>query len=172
MMHIIIYVQTLEPENLNIRIILVPLNSNCSCTAEYVSKTSLYKTTKKNSANITCRPRPTSLWDYTNEWHTNKSYSSTTGLQQNRISFPLHTKWYPSSCTLSILRLVRIAIIRASSCFCSLWCSQGMCKMRRRWRVIVCKIKGKAIPLQAWTGPEDSRRLRLLDFKTIGTWRR
>ena len=30
----------------------------------------------------------------------------------------------------------------------------------------------KAIPLQAWTGPEGSRRLRLPDFKTIGTWRR
>jgi hypothetical protein len=29
--------------------------------------------------------------------------------------------------------------------------------------------KGKAIPLQAWTSPEDSRRLRLPDFKTIGT---
>jgi hypothetical protein len=28
---------------------------------------------------------------------------------------------------------------------------------------------GKAIPLQAWTGPEGSRRLRLPDFKTIGT---
>jgi hypothetical protein len=27
----------------------------------------------------------------------------------------------------------------------------------------------KAIPLQAFTGPEVSRRLRLLDFKTIGT---
>ena len=32
--------------------------------------------------------------------------------------------------------------------------------------------KGKAIPLQAWTGPEGSRRLRFPDFKTIGTWRR
>ena len=31
--------------------------------------------------------------------------------------------------------------------------------------------KGKATPLQAWTGPESSRRLRLPDFKTIGTWR-
>jgi hypothetical protein len=29
--------------------------------------------------------------------------------------------------------------------------------------------KVKAIPLQAWTGPEGSRRLRLPDFKTIGT---
>jgi hypothetical protein len=32
------------------------------------------------------------------------------------------------------------------------------------------KGKGKAIPLQVWTGPEGFRRLRLLDFKTIGTW--
>jgi hypothetical protein len=30
---------------------------------------------------------------------------------------------------------------------------------------------GKAISLQAWTGPEGCRRLRLPDFKTIGTWR-
>jgi hypothetical protein len=29
--------------------------------------------------------------------------------------------------------------------------------------------KGKAIPLQALAGPEGSRRLRLPDFKTIGT---
>jgi hypothetical protein len=29
--------------------------------------------------------------------------------------------------------------------------------------------KGKAISLQAWRGPEGSRRLRLPDFKTIGT---
>ena len=29
--------------------------------------------------------------------------------------------------------------------------------------------KGKAIPLQAWTGPEGSRRLRLPYFMTTGT---
>jgi hypothetical protein len=29
--------------------------------------------------------------------------------------------------------------------------------------------KRKAIPLQAWTGPEGSRRLRFPDFKTIST---
>ena len=33
------------------------------------------------------------------------------------------------------------------------------------------KGKGKAIPLKTWTGPEGSRRLRLPDFKTVGTWR-
>jgi hypothetical protein len=31
------------------------------------------------------------------------------------------------------------------------------------------KVKGKAIPLQAWTGPEGSRRFRLPDFMAIGT---
>jgi len=31
------------------------------------------------------------------------------------------------------------------------------------------KGKGKAFPLQAWGGPEGFRRLRLPDFKTIGT---
>ena len=32
------------------------------------------------------------------------------------------------------------------------------------------KCKGKAIPLQAWTGTEGSKRFRLPDFLTIGTW--
>jgi hypothetical protein len=34
---------------------------------------------------------------------------------------------------------------------------------------LINKGKGKAIPLQAWTGLTGSRRLRLPDFKTIGT---
>jgi len=37
-------------------------------------------------------------------------------------------------------------------------------------RNVIHDREGKAIPLQAWTGPEGSRRLILLDFKTIGTW--
>jgi hypothetical protein len=34
------------------------------------------------------------------------------------------------------------------------------------------KHKGKAIPIQVWTGPDGSRWSRLPDFKTIGTGRR
>ena len=30
----------------------------------------------------------------------------------------------------------------------------------------VCKCKGKAVPLQAWSGPEGSRKLRFPDFVT------
>jgi len=36
------------------------------------------------------------------------------------------------------------------------------------YRVLYMK-QSKAIPLQAWTDPEGSRRLRLPDFKTLST---
>jgi len=36
-------------------------------------------------------------------------------------------------------------------------------------QVLIEMNKGKAIPLQAWTGLEGSRRLKLPDFKTVGT---
>jgi hypothetical protein len=35
--------------------------------------------------------------------------------------------------------------------------------------VPVPQLKGKRVPLQAWTDPEVSRRLGLPDFKTIGS---
>ena len=35
--------------------------------------------------------------------------------------------------------------------------------------IIIIIKQNKTIPLQAWTGPEGSRRLRLPDYKTIGT---
>jgi hypothetical protein len=38
-------------------------------------------------------------------------------------------------------------------------------------RVFYAAGKGKANLLQAWTGPEGSRRLRLPDFKTVSTWK-
>jgi len=43
--------------------------------------------------------------------------------------------------------------------------------MRHIVHCVYSEGKGKAIPLQAWTGPEVSRKLRLPDFKTIGTRR-
>jgi len=46
-----------------------------------------------------------------------------------------------------------------------------VCHIRYKYHCVdteTCK-KGKAIPLQAWRGLEDSRRLRLPDFKTVAT---
>jgi hypothetical protein len=39
--------------------------------------------------------------------------------------------------------------------------------LRATLSIYLC-VKAKAISVQAWTGPEDSRRLRLPDFQTIG----
>jgi hypothetical protein len=44
--------------------------------------------------------------------------------------------------------------------------SKGMCC---RGNCSLNLVKGKEISLEAWTGPESSRRLRLPDFKTVGT---
>jgi len=40
---------------------------------------------------------------------------------------------------------------------------------RKKALKIHLQVKSKAVPLQAWTGPEGSRKLRFPDFKTIGT---
>jgi hypothetical protein len=45
-------------------------------------------------------------------------------------------------------------------------CGSSKCE-----QITVHYVKGKANPLQALTGPDASRRLRLPDFKTIGTRR-
>jgi hypothetical protein len=51
---------------------------------------------------------------------------------------------------------------------------EGYCNMNSTvvtliYLINIYTIKGKAMPLQAWTGPEGSRRLRLPDSKTVGT---
>jgi hypothetical protein len=47
--------------------------------------------------------------------------------------------------------------------------NRSLVRHRRRWKYIEIdpKCGVKAIPLQAWTGPKGSRRLRLPDFKTM-----
>ena len=46
-------------------------------------------------------------------------------------------------------------------------------KVHRQRRSSFCwrLCKGKAVPLQAWTGPQGSRRLRPPELLTIGSWR-
>jgi hypothetical protein len=51
----------------------------------------------------------------------------------------------------------------------SRWGMSGAIPPVLLYALMVCI--GKAIPLQAWTGPEGSRRVSLPDFKTVGTWR-
>jgi hypothetical protein len=37
---------------------------------------------------------------------------------------------------------------------------------QRLWYVMPVQVKGKAVPLQAWGGPEGSKKLRFPDFLT------
>jgi hypothetical protein len=42
-------------------------------------------------------------------------------------------------------------------------------RLRPKYNATILRRKVKSIQLQAWTGPEGSKRLRLPDFKTIST---
>jgi hypothetical protein len=56
---------------------------------------------------------------------------------------------------------------RNIKCLVCTYISDGTCFSRDRPPSV--HVKGKEIPLHAWTDPESSRRLRLPDFKTNGT---
>jgi hypothetical protein len=43
-----------------------------------------------------------------------------------------------------------------------------VCKLEGQRSLGRPKVKGKAVPLQAWSGPEGSRKLRFPDFMTTG----
>jgi hypothetical protein len=43
--------------------------------------------------------------------------------------------------------------------------------MNIRSNLLTTVLEDKAIPLQAWKGPEGSKKLRLPDFKTVSTLR-
>jgi len=43
------------------------------------------------------------------------------------------------------------------------WKKDGICRYILH---LECVIKGKGLPLQAWSGPEGSRKLRFPDFMT------
>jgi len=67
------------------------------------------------------------------------------------------------------------AFVRAFSFFANvlrysvfIYCKQKY-SVTKLIRLEIAKKKGKAVPLQPWTGPEGPRSLRLPNFKTVGT---
>ena len=79
------------------------------------------------------------------------------------VSFQLNFNFCASSVSFSCERLIAKRIPRMERMH------KEAVLISFNLQILVCLIRGKAIPLQAWTGPERSRRLRLLDFKTVGT---
>jgi hypothetical protein len=72
------------------------------------------------------------------------------------------------------LRIILTACGRGHSVFNSRWNKYKVCSptclFLQRVNILQLK-KGKAVPLQAWTGPDGSRGLGLSDFKTVDTRR-
>jgi hypothetical protein len=93
--------------------------------------------------------------------------AETSGRRLLRISWTAH--WpIPSSVIIFPTFTRRFSLIRSSIFPPFLYVDTV--GRRPQWRSFghVCV---KATPLQTWTGPKGSRRLRLPDFKTMGTWR-
>jgi hypothetical protein len=103
---------------------------------------------------------------------------------KNRVFVQMEPPWFCSSVVNFLFSIVLCVCV----CVCVCVCMISFDKIKNSAVIPICLIermkqrqpkasycaltrKGKAIPLQAWTDPEGSRRLRLKDFKTVGTWR-
>ena len=87
--------------------------------------------------------------------------------------------WFIKESTFS-LRISSFLVQSLSYLFLSYWYLRWVLAILRYLRqeglneilqYVYFSLTYKAIPLKAWTGPEDSRSLRFPDFKTIVTWR-
>ena len=89
--------------------------------------------------------------------------------------FLMHRRASPKLMNNICLSLENYTSILVHEVFCTLL--SAFWPLLLQWKATITavqvprKVKGKAIPLQAWTDPEGSRRFRLPHFKTIGTWR-
>jgi len=76
----------------------------------------------------------------------------------------LHTHSYITSIYSIEIRIdstIKYSAIKGSD-----YCMRSKCWERLFRRAFKCKKRSKAVPLQAWTGPEGSRKLRSPDFVT------
>ena len=67
----------------------------------------------------------------------------------------------PQCCVITTLRV----LLKLFGAFATLW-SILQKPIRLTFDLSIYMCKGKAVPLQAWTGPEGSRNLRFPDFVT------
>ena len=88
----------------------------------------------------------------------------------SRVARSLHASRVTTWSFTSVLPYIFVDIICLSlTRRVGFFCYSILCLCIYTHLYVLTYVKGKAIPLQVWTGPEGSRRLRLPDFKTIGT---
>jgi hypothetical protein len=71
--------------------------------------------------------------------------------------------------TVPFRETVLFAASRVLSCYCSFVKTKVSTYPALQAQKGTRDVKGTAIPLQAWTDPESSRRMRLSYFKTVDT---
>jgi len=77
-------------------------------------------------------------------------------------------KMLPSAmCNVFALHHILDSNIFTKTMKMSVLTSQSVIKFYRRTVMAQCKGKGKAVPLQAWSDPEGSRKLRFPNFMTM-----
>jgi len=94
------------------------------------------------------------------------TFWATPGLERKNFTFTFCNALF----TFLIHTASWLPVYVAETCSCHYNCYHKFVHQMSHISFIT-KPKGKAIPSQAWLGPEGSRRLRLPDFKIIGTWR-
>ena len=95
----------------------------------------------------------------------------TSVFEVSRVLLPLHIKLCGCYCigkAFCFQGRTLMCFCQWSVCSYSGWVPGVFIATISYFDVVVCRIKSKALPLQAWTGPEVSRRLRLPYLKTIG----
>ena len=81
-------------------------------------------------------------------------------LSQSSTCFKQHHEWSFIVCRVSIYTIYHLIVFEEASLLENVWIQQIFTS------VLYYNKKGKAVPLQAWSGPEGSRKLRFPDFIT------
>ena len=83
--------------------------------------------------------------------------------------------YVPNHSRDSVIRNINMPLKRRYYLITLAWCERlvrGLAiAIQEEWTYFPNMVKVKQSHYRAWTGPEGSRRSRLPDFKTIGTWR-
>jgi len=80
-------------------------------------------------------------------------------------SYPFQKRWAVNFCQLSVMSTMLTNEEHASNFLFR----KRIISALPRILFFICLLKVTAIPVQTWTGPEGSRRLRLPDLKTFGS---
>jgi hypothetical protein len=78
----------------------------------------------------------------------------------------INVKWLWLGYSGGVFQTLWLWLGYSGGVFQTLWFTWSHTSIKLRYQLGYAKDKGKAVPLQAWSGPEGSKNLRLPDFLT------